>query len=326
MSASTQGRPHVSIVLVSWNSWDDIERCIESLYEHTTSATIELVIVDNASPDGTARRARETFPSAVLVENTENVGFARACNQGMAAASADLLLVLNSDTYVADDVVGRAADYLRHRPEIAMLGVELQWPDGRRNYTARRRLSVRWSLFERLWFYKLVPSPRREELLLGGFWNEDRDVEVDWLAGAFMLLRKEAFQRSGGFDPRFFMYGEDSEWCMRLRRMGYRILYAPRVGVVYHHGSSSSGSVWSRREILARGHRGGLQAYAMIYGRRRAALYRLAELFGCVVRWGVYRAAALIRPSVYLRDQADHYGWLARFYLSPGDLSLPSSR
>jgi GT2 family glycosyltransferase len=318
-----ESRPDVSIVLVSWNSWDDIETCAESVVAHTTSAAVEIVIVDNASSDDTVREAREKFPGVVLVENDQNVGFAQGCNQGMAAATSDLLLVLNPDTYVTDDVIGRAVQRMRQRPDVAMLGVELRFPDGRRNYTARRRLSVRWSLFERLWLYKFVPRSRREQLLLGGYWNEDHEVEADWLAGAFMLLRKEAFERSGGFDPRFFMYGEDSEWCMRLRRMGCRILYAPDLGIVYHVGSTSSASVWTQREILARGHRGGLQSYAMVYGRRRAVLYRLAQLIGCATRWAAYRAASMVRPSDYVREQAELYGWLTRFYVSPGDLSLP---
>ena len=131
-----------------------------------------------------------------------------------------------------------------------------------------------------------------------------------------MLLRRELFEQSGGFDERFWMYGEDSEWCMRLRRMGHRILYAPAVGTVYHVGAASSDLIWTEKERLAHCYRGGIESYAALHGRRRAALYHLVELMGATLRWAVYRAATAVRPSDYVRSQADFYGWLARFYLT----------
>lgn len=310
----------VTVVIVTWNSHDTIVRCLRSLMEHTTSVELDFVIVDNASSDGTPASLRAGFPEMLLLENGTNAGFARGCNQGMEAARGELLLLLNPDTVVDDDVVGRAAAELVRRPEIAMLGVELLRPDGRRNHTAFRRLSVRYSLLDRLWLYRLIPRGKRAELLLGGYWEEDRDVEVDWLAGAFMLLRREVFERTGGFHPSFFMYGEDSEWCMRMRRMGYRILYAPRLGVVHHAGARSSHQAWEESERLELCYRGGLKSYALVNGPRRAKLYRLAELLGTSFRALVYRVASLARDEPYLREQAQWYGWLARFYRSAGDV------
>lgn len=308
----------VSVVIVTWNSAGTVVDCLRSLLAHTTSAALELIVVDNASTDGTADRVRAEVPGARVIENAANAGFARGCNQGMAAASADLILLLNPDTRVDDDVVGRAAAELALRPEIDALGVELRFPDGRRNHTAFRALGVRRSLLERLWLYRLLPRARRPALLLGGYWDGDDEVEADWLAAAFMLVRRSTFERTGGFDPRFFMYGEDSEWGMRMRRLGMRILYAPRLGVVHHTGAVSSHQAWTEEERLARCHRGGLEAYALVHGRRRAALYRLAELLGTGVRWAVYSVAARVGHDEYLDRQAAEYGWLARFYLAPG--------
>ena len=306
--------PRVSVVIASYNAWDHLQRCLRSLYEHTTSAELEVVVVDNASSDGTAERLAIEFPAATVIANDVNVGFARASNQGMAATTGDLLLLLNSDTYVEDDVIGRAAQHLLDHPEIGMLGCDLRFPRGRRQHVANRRLSVRRTLVERLWLYKLMPAAQRGEYLLGGYWEEDREIEVDWLAGAFMLLRRELFVRTGGFDERFWMYGEDSEWCMRLRRLGVRIVYAPRVGVVYHVGAASSDILWTERERLARCHRGGLDAYASVFGPARGHLYHAAELTGASVRWAVYSAAGRFRPDEYRAIQADFYGWLTRFF------------
>lgn len=113
-------------------------------------------------------------------------------------------------------------------------------------------------------------------------------------------------------DKCFWMYGEDSEWCMRLRRAGVRIVYAPLIGVVYHVGAASSDLLWTERDRLARCHRGGLEAYAALNGTVRGALYHATELVIACVRWGVYRAAGRVRPGDYLAGQADFYGWLAR--------------
>jgi GT2 family glycosyltransferase len=292
--------------------------CVDSIHQHTGSVSFEVIVIDNASADGSAEAVVRAFPDVRVVKNMDNVGFARGCNQGMALARGAFILLLNSDAYVSDDVVGRSVVALAARPEIGMLGCELRFPDGRRQHTANRALSIRQSLLERLWLYKALPASRRGRTLLGGYWEEDEEIEVDWLAGAFMLLRRELFERTGGFDPRFFMYGEDSEWCMRLRRLGHRILYAPRLGVVYHRGASSSDVLWTDKERLRRCYAGGIEAYEALNGRRRAALFRLAELVGATVRFAVYGAAAALRPGAYYRTQAQFYRWLVAFYLGIG--------
>jgi N-acetylglucosaminyl-diphospho-decaprenol L-rhamnosyltransferase len=308
----------LSIVIVSWNSRVELAACVSSLLKFT-SVDFEVIVVDNASSDGSAELIRSAFPSARLIRNSTNLGFARACNQGMACARGRHILLLNSDTYVADDAIGRAVRLLESRPDIGMLGVELCFPNGRRQHTAARALGIRQSLLERLWLYKLLPTERRAEALLGGYWEENREIEVDWLAGAFLLFRRELFERSGGFDERFFMYGEDSEWCMRLGKLGFKILYAPRVGVVYHTGAVSAHAVWTEKERLRRCYEGGLGAYSALYGRRRALLYRAAELIGVTVRGSAYRLASLTGSgnASYYRRQALFYRWLVEFYLHP---------
>lgn len=317
-STGTAATAVLSIVIVSWNSRNELLACIGSIQERTHSVTFEVIVIDNASTDGSAEAVKRTFPAVRVVENRENVGFAIGCNQGMALARAPFILLLNSDAYVCDDVIGRSVTTLAGRTEIGMLGCELRFPDGRRQHTANRALGIGQSLLQRLWLYKALPPARRARVLLGGYWEGTEEVEVDWLAGAFMLLRRELFDRSGGFDPRFFMYGEDSEWCMRLRRLGYRILYAPELGIVYHHGATSADVAWSERDRLRRNYAGGLGAYEALHGNRRMLFFRLAELFGSTVRYTVYRFAAIARNDSYYLQEARFYRWLCAFYLRPG--------
>jgi hypothetical protein len=150
---------------------------------------------------------------------------------------------------------------------------------------------------------------------LGG-WKRDSVRDVDIVTGCLLLAPRGLWLELDGFDPRFFMYGEDSEWCGRLRLAGSRILYAPDTGVVFHVGAASSDLVWTERERLERCYRGGLECYGALYGARRAALFRLVELLGTTVRWTVYRIAGRLRPSDYRREQATFHRWLARLYLS----------
>lgn len=317
-SAGSEAEPVLTIVTVTYNTCRLVVSCLESVLEHTTTDPLEVIVVDNGSTDGTATALAERFPGVTVIQNERNLGAGAGYNQGMAAARGRLVLLLNSDTYVRDDVIGRAVRRMLDDPGVAVLGCELRYPDGRHQNTAFRRMSIRLSLLERLWLYKLLPPARREEALLGPYWQQHREVEADWLAGAFLLLRRQLFLEAGGLDTRFSFYGgEDSEWGIRLSGLGHRILYAPQLGVVYHVGSATAGKMWTHKEWLRRCHRMGIEVYATQHGRVRAGLYRGAELLGVAVRWLVYRTAATLRPNEYYASQAQQYRWLTEFYLAP---------
>lgn len=299
--------PLLSIVVVNWNTREALRRCLSSVIAHGASDH-ELIVVDNASSDGSVELLAEQFAGVRVLANTSNVGFARACNQGMRAAAGRLILLLNSDTYVTDDVIDRTARYLLERPRVAMAACQLRYPDGRLQHTAFRSLGIARSLFEDLWLYKLVPRRVREDWLLGGYWDGSTEKEVDWLAGAFMMLRREVFEASRGFDEAFFMYGEDSEWCLRLRRAGHAIVYVP-LGVVYHVGSVSSDLSWDERQRLRLCHLGGFGAYDKLHGRALGTGYKLARLFGSSARWLVYSLLVAAGAGEYYRTQRRLYGW-----------------
>jgi GT2 family glycosyltransferase len=304
----------LSIVIVSWNRAAELERCLNSVLKHTQHSPLEVIVVDNGSDDGSREVARSLAPTVRLIENERNLGAPAARNQGMAASNGELIALLDCDTFVADDVIGRATQTLFDRPDVGMLGAKLCFPDGRRQHSAHRAMSIRNSLLQNLWLYRLLPSGKRAELLLGGYYEEDREVEVDWLTGAFLIFRRELFRESGGFNPSLFP--EDSEWGIRLSRRGHRILYAPQVGVVYHTGSSS---LWGDEKQLRRYHWAGIEAYRALNGSRLAVAYRFVQLFGTAVRWIVYATAAGIRSSPYLTAQAGHYRTLVNVYLKrPG--------
>jgi len=310
---SDRRAPVLSIVLVNWNTRSEMRDCLTSVFERTPNLAFEVIVVDNASTDTSVAMLAAEFPQVTVIANNVNVGFAKACNQGMAISKGHTILLLNSDTYVRDDVIARMAHYVCSRPEIGMAGCQLRYPNGTIQHTPYRSLSIWRTLFEDFWLYKLVPSSKRDEILLGGYWKSDREIEVDWLAGAFMLLRREVFEEVGGFSEDFFMYGEDSEWCARIRRAGRKIFYNP-IGIVYHVGNVSSDKEWTEKERLRLCHLGGLRSYAKSHGPVLGLMYHLANLLGTSVRFAVYSVLTAIQSNDYYRGQRRFYGWQAGFY------------
>lgn len=307
--------PLASVIIVSWNTSSATQSCVRSVLANDPDGALEVIVIDNASSDDTVAQLTRRYPRVRIIVNAENEGFARACNRGMAFAKAPFLVLLNSDATVSDAVIFRCIDWLRAHPDVGMVGCELVNGEGRRTYTAFRKLAIWRSLSENLWLYRFLPQTRRPRVLLGGYWDSSEPVAVDWLAGAFLCLRQEVFNTTGGFDSRFFMYGEDCEWGMRLRRLGVEIWYVPTLGRVVHEGSGSSNDIWSSQERLRRGHRGGVQAYSLVHGRVLATGYWLAQLVGYTVRWAVYGTVSRALANEYYATQAQHYRLLSALYI-----------
>lgn len=304
----------LSVIVVTWNTRDLVVQCVESILEHTRTKETEVIVVDNASSDDTVSTLRQRFPEIRVIESAENLGGPVGFNVGMEAARGETLLLMQNDAYVTDDVVGRMTAYMLDHRDIGILGCELRFPDGRHQYTARRHASIWHSAVERFWLYKLLPPARRDRVLLDGYWPAERETEADWLA-AMLMVRAEAFAATGGFDPRFFGGGEESEWAARVHRAGYKIRYVPSLGVMFHIGSASWNQRWSPSEQLEIWHREGLRGYSVQHGRRLAAVYRLTEAAGTAFRCAVYRAANARRPNPYHAQQAEHYRALRDAYL-----------
>jgi len=286
-------RPALSVVIVNWNTKDRLRSCLDSVVERLTSLQHEVIVVDNASEDGSAEMVVETFPQVRLIRNKANVGFGAASNQAMRASRGRWLLLLNSDTVLIDDsVAGLVATLDRDRREtgeMADVGIahcRLIYPDGRLQHTAYRFPSTRRALFEALGLYKLTPAGRAADVLLAGYWDHAEERDVDWVAGAFMLLPRTVFEATGGFDERFFMYGEDLEWCYRIRDRGWRVRFFPRATIV-HHDHQSADLKWGD-ERIARCLKTERDVYAGRYGKAAAAALLLSRLLGQTLRVAYY--------------------------------------
>ncbi len=279
--------PELSVIVVSWNTAEFTRAALQSIERHLSSVPHEVIVVDNASRDGSPEMVASEFPSVRLIRNAQNVGFGRANNQGMAVARGRWFLLLNSDAELIDESVAKLFRRIAGERTLGVAHCRLVSPDGSLQYTTYRFPSVRLALLDTLGLSKLGPKRLREGLL-GGYWEQTEEREVDAVAGAFMLVRREVFEESRGFDESIFMYGEDVEWCQRINASGWRITYFPDATVLHQNHASTEKWIADERRIalcIAADQR----LIAQRAGRGAAAAHRVIRALGTAERLLYYR-------------------------------------
>ena len=248
--------PELSVIIVNWNGGELLRRSVESLNASPPSVAFEVIVVDNNSSDESIARLRESDAARTLgrslriVENEDNRGFGRANNQAFELTRAPLLFLLNPDTEVTAGSVDTLIAAVRSGEHTGMTGPKLLNADGSVQVSVWRGDPSAWeALLTGFRLHKLLPRRVRGELLLAEHWDYSHRREVGMLSGAAMLLKREVLEEVGGFDERFHMYGEDNEWCLRIRRAGWRLIFVPEA-VVKHLGAASSLKRWDSLEKL----------------------------------------------------------------------------
>ncbi len=230
----------LSIVIVSYNSRQYLGRCLRSLLDHTQGIQYEIIVVDNASQDGSAKLVASEFPHVRLITRTTNAGFAAAANQGIRTASGEAVLLLNPDTVISDNAFALMQSYLRAHPDIAVLGPRILDEDGSLQLSCRRFPGYGQILFSRYSLLtRLFPRNPLTARYLMTDWDHSTVADVDWLSGACMMLPRRTAEELGLLDEGYFMYNEDVDLCQRAHRAGYRVVYFPEASVVHDIGRSS---------------------------------------------------------------------------------------
>jgi N-acetylglucosaminyl-diphospho-decaprenol L-rhamnosyltransferase len=230
------GAPELSVVVVSYNTRGLLRQCLASI---PVSDAIEILVVDNASADGSADMVVEEFPRAVVIRAPRNLGFAAANNVALARSRGAAVMLLNPDAVLTPGALDLLVGYLREHSEVGIVGPTLRYPDGRFQSSGfefpsvlselRQSRSVDWLLCK-LGSRRAVPSP------------ETTAIEVDWVDGACLLVRREVIETVGPLDEQFFLYGEEVDWCYRARRAHWHVVAVRAATVVHHQGQSSKGS------------------------------------------------------------------------------------
>ena len=248
------GRPDVTATIVSWNTKPLLRGCLDSLRRRPPASSMEVVVVDNASTDGSAELVRDDFPDARLIQNPENLGFARAVNQAWPHASGRYWLLLNSDTEVGDGAVDELVAFMDRHPEAGLATARLVNTDGSPQHCAQAVPSALLALVETLRLHKLLPQAARGRLLLGPYFSYDMEQRVGWTWGTALICRRLAVEETGLLSERFFLYGEDVDWCLRMREAGWQVWFCPTAEVT-HLGAGSAPADQSdaaRRALIRR--------------------------------------------------------------------------
>jgi GT2 family glycosyltransferase len=232
--------PQVSVLIVSYNCRATLTSCLTSLAADETAPPLEVIVVDNASEDGTVAAIEERFPWVHIIANHANVGFARAMNEGLESARGEVVLALNPDTVVPAGAISKSVAELERHPDVGMLGVKLVRPDGTFDHACKRGFpTVSSALFYFLGLSRLRPHSARFAQYTAGQLDEDESGTVDAINGAFMLVKREAVAQVGPMDERYWLYAEDIDWCRRFWDSGWKVLYWPGVHVIHRKGGSS---------------------------------------------------------------------------------------
>lgn len=234
------GAPDVSIAVVAYNSDGTLADCLGSVRTDVRSGLAELIVVDNASPDGSAALVARDFPEARLLRSPANLGFAGGMNRAWREASGRYWLLLNPDVTVPAGGLQALVAFADRHPEAGAVSPELVDEAGNVACAARRFPSIARSLFELSRLHRLLPEATRARLFLGAYWRGPGDrLDADWVPATALLVRREAVAAAGGLAEDLPFYGEDTEWCFRIRRAGFAIGLAGAVRFVHRESASA---------------------------------------------------------------------------------------
>ncbi len=283
----------VSIIIVNYNVKHFLEQCLRSIYLSAHNLNLEIFVVDNNSTDGSLEYLKPRFPEVHFIKNTQNVGFARANNQALRLAQGRYILILNPDTLLKQDSLQALIEYMDAHPRSGACGPKMLDRYGKFDKTSKRGFPTPWVAFCRLsGISKLFPhSPlfSRYDLL---YIDENTPAIIDALTGSCMMIRREAYLQTGGFDEDFFMYGEDIDWCYRIQQAGWEIHYAPVTKIIHFRGESTRRSDIDRERAFY----GAMQIFI-----KKHFYKKNPWLTKCFLATGIFLAEFIARVSRWQR-------------------------
>ena len=239
--------PILTVIIVSYNTRDLTLAALRTLYATTRTTSFHTVVLDNASADGSADAIAAAYPQVELIRSQENLGFARANNMVAAAARTEWLLLLNPDTECHEGAVDNLMAFARANPQGGIYGGRTVFPDGRLNIASCWNRITPWSVFcIATGLTAALPRTSLFDTEAMGSWQRDTVREVDIVVGCFLLIRRDLWDRLGGFDLRYFMYGEEADLCLRARRHGFRPMVTPDAQIMHLVGAASASKVAKR--------------------------------------------------------------------------------
>ncbi|MDR3763329.1 MAG: glycosyltransferase family 2 protein [Acidobacteriota bacterium] len=280
----------VSIIIVNWNTREFLDACLGSLRASSAALDLEILVVDNASSDGSQEMVRVKYPEVVLIENRENLGFAKANNIGLRQATGRYLALINSDVTAPAGCLPSIVEYMDRASEVGMLGPKMLTPSGAWGPSSMRRPTLAIWAVHAFGLAGVLPA---YSLHMEKF-DHERTQPVDVLNGWFWVVRGEAYRQVGGLDERFFMYGEDIDWCHRYADAGWEVVYFAGAEAT-HYGGGSSKRAPVRFYVEMQ--RANLQYWQLHHGRLSQVAYLALVALHQSFRAAGYSLQYLLRPA-----------------------------
>lgn len=263
----------MSITIVTYNRKQMLEQCLNSIFSQKQHCSYEVIVVDNCSVDGTADVVRAKFPSVTLISNSQNLGFAKANNQGIQHSRGPFVLLLNDDTIVLPGALKSMVTFALSHPEVGALGCQLRNPNG----------TIQPSCGEFPTLLKIaLQVVTRVKIKRMMVWGYDAIREVDWVTGACMLIPRGVIEKVGMLDEDYFMYHEDADWCYRVRQAGFKAYFIPDAQMIHYKGKHWE--VWDPR-ILIENRKSLLTFYRKHYGTFALLRLKIFTIPAFAVEW-----------------------------------------
>ncbi|MFA6598825.1 MAG: glycosyltransferase [Ignavibacteriaceae bacterium] len=241
----------LSIIIVNYNVKEFLQNLLTSLFKAVTNLSSEIIVVDNGSDDGSVELLREKFPQVTLIANKDNLGFSKANNLGLKIAKGKFILLLNPDTIVQEDTFEKLIEFFKAHQDAGMTGCKILNPDGTLQLACRRSFPGPWTSFCKVsGLSSMFPNSRLFARYNLTYMDENQSYEVDAISGSFMMVRREVFEKIGGLDEQFFMYGEDLDWCYRVQKAGWKVYYVHDTTIIHYKGESTKRSSLDETKIF----------------------------------------------------------------------------
>jgi len=298
-------QPDVSIIIVSWNVAQLLQDCLQSVYDTTPNLSLEVIVVDSASSDDTVQVIQSKFPQVMLMAQTDNVGFTRGNNIGLAVAHGRHMFLLNPDTIILGDTIGQMVAYLDENPTVGIVGPHTLNTDMTHQSTRRRFPIIGTAFFESTWLEGIAPRH-----ILDRYYVRDMadDVlgAVDWVQGSALMARHEVYDQIGGLDEGYVMFWEELDWCKRAKLAGWGVTYLGTSKMV-HHGGKSTDQAGARKHIHFQESK--LRYYKKFHGAGFALLLRIFLLLNYTWQIMVEGIKALLGSKRTMRRERITVYW-----------------
>jgi GT2 family glycosyltransferase len=241
----------LSIIIVNYNVKEFLQNLIHSIEKASTKITKEIIVIDNASDDGSVEFLKEKFPQVKLIVNQKNLGFGKANNIGLKQATGKYILLINPDTIVAEDTFEKMIQFFETNKNVGLAGCKILNPDGTLQLACRRSFPGPWTSFTKVTGLSLLfPKSKLFARYNLTYLDENQSYEVDAISGSFMIMRREVYKKVGGFDEQFFMYGEDLDICYRIQKAGFKVFYVHTTQIIHYKGESTKRSSLDETKVF----------------------------------------------------------------------------